>query len=141
VSQRIGFEVLFHQFIIRFGGRFDQHQVQTIGFVLVFGWYLGFLVGPLVVELEHPGLHIDQVDDAFEIVFCTHRHIDGDGTGAETFFQIVDGLEIIGPLAVEFVDKSDARYFEFVHPLPERIGLGLDAIDCRDDQDRSAKDA
>ena len=62
----------------------------------------------LVVGLEVPSSHGDQVDDAPEVVLGAHRDLSGHGVGVETILHGLDSVEEVSAHAVILVDEGDA---------------------------------
>ena len=81
----------------------------------------------LVVGLEVPRGHGDEVDDAPEVILGAHRDLDGHGVGVEAILHGVDGMPEVGTHAVELVDEGDARDVVVAGLAPHGLGLGLHA--------------
>src|SRR4051794_36292424 len=81
------------------------------------------------------GDHMDEVDDAVELVLAADRELDGDALRREPRLERLQRREEVGPLAVEQVDQDQPREAELVAALPEALGADLDAHDARDARD------
>ena len=97
------------------------------------------LVAEVVAVVD--GLHLDQVDDALELVLATDRDLDRHRVRAEALLDGVDAAPEVGAGPVELVDEAEARYAVAVGLSPDRLGLGLDAGDAVEDDDRAVEHA
>ena len=137
-------EDLLHQVVIEVGGGVEELLTLGLG-------DLGELIGDgvhglrvdhaLVVFLEVPGGHGDQVDEAPELVLGAHRDLSGDGVGVQTLLHRIDGVEEVGADAIVLVDEGDARDVVVVGLTPHGLGLGLNAGDGVEDGDGTVEDA
>ncbi len=81
------------------------------------------------------GLHVDEVDDAADVLLGPDRDLGGDGVRAEGGLEGVERPEEVGPLAVEHVHEHHAGDVELGGALPEALRRDLDAHDGVDDED------
>jgi hypothetical protein len=95
----------------------------------------------LVVFLEVPGGHRDEVDETPELVLGSHGNLGRDGRCAQAILHGVDGMEEVRAHAVVLVDEGDAGDVVVVGLAPDRLGLGLDACDGVEDRDGTVEDA
>ena len=86
-------------------------------------------------------LHLDQVDDALELVLAADRDLDRHGVRAEAVLDRVDAAPEVGAGAVELVDEAEARHAVAVGLAPDRLGLRLDAGHAVEDDDRAVEHA
>ena len=134
-------EVRLHKLVVVVGDRVDQ-------LVVVLGRLLGELgrnvhgvhlrpegVGPDV------GAHLDEVDDAAEVLLLTDRELNGDGARAEPVDHRLDGREEVRADAVHLVHERDARDVVAVGLAPDGLGLRLDPRNGVEHRDRAVKDA
>jgi hypothetical protein len=70
------------------------------------------------VALVLVGLHVDEVDDAADLVLGADRDLGGHHVGAEGALQRLQGAEEVGALAVEHVHEEHARQVELLGTLP-----------------------
>ena len=87
------------------------------------------------------GLHLDEVDDALELVLAADRDLDRHGVRAEAVADRLDAAPEVGAGPVELVDEAEARHAVAVGLAPDRLGLGLDAGHAVEDDDRAIEDA
>ena len=99
---------------------------------------LGGPAAPLALVDE--GLHVDQVDDAAQLLLGPDRDLGGDHVRAEGGLQRLERGEEVGALAVEHVDEDEPRQALPVGAPPEPLGADLDPADAVDDDDRGVGD-
>ena len=97
------------------------------------------LVAQVVAVVD--GLHLDEVDDALELVLAADRDLDRHGVGAEAVLDRVDAAPEVGAGAVELVDEAEARHAVAIGLAPDRLGLRLDTGDAIEDDDRAVEHA
>ncbi len=99
---------------------------------------LGSLLGELGRDLALLGLgaervrphergHLDQVDDATEVLLLADRQLHRDGPGTEPVDHRLDRCEEVGADAVHLVHEGDARHAVAVGLAPDGLRLRLDA--------------
>ena len=123
----VALEVGFHGGVVHVDGDFDQVGAHFFGAGLQIGAdRLTDPGGAKVFTLPNPLFHLDQIDDAFELVFCADRKSDrgGDRTGpvldhANTVVKVCADL-------VHLVDEDDTRNLVAVGLTPDGFGLGFD---------------
>ncbi len=86
-----------------------------------------------LLALEAQRLHLDQVDDALELVLGAERELDADGVRAEAVHDGAHGHEEVGPHPVHLVDETDARDLVAVGLVPDGLALRLDAVHAVED--------
>ena len=74
-------------------------------------------------------LHLDEVDDAFEVVFGADRQLQRHGIATQAGLDLLDAAQEVGAGAVHLVDEREARHGVLVHLAPDRLGLRLHAAD------------
>ena len=134
-------QVGLHQLVVVVGAGLDQ-----LGAV-----FLGLLArssGISIVSYSAPSssvqisaFHLDQVDDAFEVVLAADRQLDRQRVGAEPVGHRLHRVEEVGAGAVHLVDVGEARHLVLVGLAPDRLGLGLDPGDGVEDGDRAVEHA
>ena len=97
------------------------------------------LVAEVVAVVD--GLHLDEVDDALELVLATDRDLDRHRVRAEAVADRLDAAPEVGAGPVELVDEAEARHAVAVGLAPDRLGLGLDAGHAVEDDDRAVEHA
>ena len=88
----------------------------------------GLRVGhALVVGLEVPCGHGDEVDDAPEVVLGAHRELSSNSLRTQTILHGLDRMEEVGANAVVLVDERDAGNTVALGLTPNGLGLRLNA--------------
>ena len=135
-------EVLLHQGLIALGGGLQEDVPPAGGLALQVGGDFAFLVvDQLLRGVVEDGLHVDEVDDAFELVFGTDRETDGNGGGTELLLDFLDTGEEVGADPVHLVHVGDLRHAVLVCLTPDGLALGLDASDRAESGHRAVQDA
>src|SRR5690606_7118627 len=70
-------------------------------------------------------LHLDQIDDTFEILFSTNGELHWYRSYTKTFAQLVHYAHKVGARTVHLIDEHDARYCIFVGLTPDGFSLRL----------------
>ncbi len=122
------------------------HSVDQL--MVVLGSLLGELGGISPCSISVPSesvhtsaRHLDQVDDAAEVLLLADRQLHGDGTCAEPVDHRLDGCEEVGADAVHLVHEGDARHAVAVGLAPDGLRLRLDAGDGVEDGHRAVEHA
>ena len=135
-------EVLLHQGLIALGGGLQEDVPPAGGLALQVGGNLAFLVvDQLLGVVVEDGLHVDEVDDAVELVFGTDRETDGNSGGTELLLDFLDAGEEVGTDSVHLVNIRDLRHTVLVGLAPDGLALRLDASDRAESGHRSVQDA
>ena len=129
------------QLVVHLGDGFDHLVMVRLG--------LGLEVVRDVLDVERRalviavvvGLHLDEVDDALELVLAADRDLDRHGVGAEALLDRVDPAPEVGAGPVELVDEAEARHAVPIGLPPDRLGLRLDTGDSVEDDDRAVEHA
>ena len=87
------------------------------------------------------GLHLDEVDDADEVVLGTDRQLHDERLRTEAVLDRLDGEVEVRAQLVHLVDEGDAGDVVLVRLAPHGLGLGLDALLAVEDRDRTVEDA
>ena len=139
--QRLALEVLVGERVVRLGDDLDHLLAPLLGVRLERLRDLDDVDLRAEVVAVQDRLHLDEVDDALEAVLAADRELDRHGPGAEAVDDHVDAAPEVGARAVELVDEADARHGVLVRLAPDRLGLGLDAGDAVEDDDRAIEHA
>ena len=116
--------------VVIFGDGFDQRGVEGFGFLLQFGGnFAGDVLGADGVVLPDDRLHLDEIDNASELVFLSDGNLDRDGLGIEALAEGIDGMLEIGTHLVDLVDKTNSRDAVLVGLTPDFFRLRLHAVD------------
>ena len=92
-------------------------------------------LGAVAVGVVLVGLHVDEVDDAVEVVLGADRDLRGDDVRPEGLLQRVEGTEEVRPLAVEHVHVDQPGYVQLLGAFPQPSRGDLDAQDAVDHED------
>jgi len=87
------------------------------------------------------GLHVDEVDDAGDVVLGADRDLRRDDVRAEGLLAGLQRAEEVGALAVEHVHEDHPREVELLGACPQAARGDLDAHDGVDDEDGRLADA
>ena len=93
---------------------------------------LAGVASPVAVVLER--LHVDEVDDAPDLVLAADRDLGGHDVLAEGGLQLLQRAEEVGPLAVEHVHEHQPRQVELGGARPQARRADLDAHHRVDDE-------
>ena len=134
-------EIGLHQLVVVVGDRVDQLVVVLLGLLDQLGRDLADV--DLLAEVVRPGerAHLDEVDDAAEVLLAADRQVNGHRARAEAIDHRLHGGEEIGARAIHLVDEGDARNLVVVGLAPDGLRLGLDARDGVEDRDRAVEHA
>ena len=134
-------EVGLHELVVVVRNRVDQLVVVLLGLLDELGRDLADV--DLLAQLVLPGqrAHLDQVDDATEVLFGTDREVDWDRPRAQAVDHRLHRREEVGAHSVHLVHERDAGNLVVVGLAPDRLGLRLDARDRVEDGDRAVEDA
>ena len=137
------FEILLHRLLIDRHGGVEQDLAilgglarrASAGIVLVVVFRAEFAAFP------DDRLHLDEVDDAEELVFLADRQLQRQRDDVQLLLQRVERAEEVGAGAVQLVDEDDARHVVAVGEPPVGLRLRLHAGDALDDEDRAVEHA
>ena len=140
-------EVLLEQVLVGLGDRLEQHLAvlgDDLGHVgrdlldVVLGAH-----GDITLGVARPDqrAHLDEVDDADEVVLDADGQLDDERLGLELVDDRVDREVEVGAELVHLVDEADARDVVLVGLTPDGLGLGLDALLAVEDGDGAVEDA
>ena len=134
-------QVGLHQLVVVVGAGLDQLGAVFLGLLLeIVGDLDRLVVGTELVGPDQ-ALHLDQVDDAFEVVLAADRQLDRQRVGAEPVLHRLHRVEEVGAGAVHLVDVGEARHAVLVGLAPDGLRLRLDAGDGVEDGDRAVEHA
>ena len=139
-TELLAVEVALHQALVRLDDRIEQLLAVLVDLRLHVGGNLARAALALAARI-HVRLHVQQVDDALELVLHADRDVHGDALVRELLAQRVEHAEEVGPLAVEHVHEDDAREVGLFGARPVARRLHLDAHHRADDEERSLDDA
>ncbi len=109
--------------------RLNQLCVEGFGFLLQLGGnFFGEIFGPNRVVLPDDRLHVDQIDDALELVFLADGKLNRDGLGTEALADGIDGMLKISTHLVDLVNEANARDAVLVGLAPHFFRLRLHAV-------------
>ena len=90
---------------------------------------------------ETHGVHLNQVDHAFESGFGADGKVQRHGVGTKVLLHLADDLVEVGTSTVHLVDKSDTGHPVFVRLVPDGFTLGLHAANGAKHGDHTVDDA
>ncbi len=99
------------------------------------------ILGAELAALPDHRLHLDQVDDALELVLDPDRQLQRQRHDVKLFLERRRGAEEIGAGAVELVDEDDAGNVVAVGEPPVGLRLRLHPGHALDDEDRPVQHA
>ena len=134
-------EVGLHQLVVVVGDRVDQLVVVLVGLLGQLGRDLADVHRRAEVVRPRDRPHLDEVDDAAEVLLAPDRKLHRDGPRAEAVDHRLHRGEEVGARAVHLVHEGDAGNLVVVGLAPDRLGLRLDAGDRVEDGDRAVEDA
>ena len=76
----------------------------------------------------HDRLHVDQIDDALELIFLADGNLNRDGLGAQPLADGIDGMLEIRAHLVDLVDEANARHAVLVGLAPDFFRLRLHPV-------------
>ena len=136
VVDLLALEVALHEVLVDLGDLVHELLAVLLGLGLkVVGDrdLLGVLATGAVVLV---GLHVDEVDDAADLVLGADGDLGGDRVRPEGGLERLQRAEEVGALAVEHVHEDQAGDVELLGALPQASGGDLDAHHRVDDEDR-----
>ena len=89
----------------------------------------------------HDRLHVDQIDDAFELIFLADGNLNRDWLGAEALADGIDGMLEIGAHLVDLVDETNSRHAVLIGLPPDFFRLRLHAMHRVKHRDRAVQHA
>ncbi len=135
------FEIAVEERVVGLDDLLDHRLARRLGGVLHIGRDLSDLGGDGLVAVPVERIHLNEVDDALELVLAPDRELDDDGIRAEPVDDHVDAALEVSAHTVLLVDEADARDLVLVGLAPDRLGLRLDAGDAIEHDDRAVKHA
>src|SRR6059058_1118244 len=133
-------EVALHQALVGLDDGVEQFRVVLVDLRLELGRNLHRLTLALTLG-THVRAHVQEVDDARELVLCPDRQVDRDAVLAQLLLQRAEHAEEIGALAVEHVHEQNARQVALRRPGPVPSRLHLDTHHAAHDEQRTFDDA
>ena len=123
-------EELVHEVVVGFGSGFHELLVVLLSLVLeVVRDLSGVVLGAeLLGAVPHVSLHLNQVDNASEVVLGTDRQLHHDRSSAQLLLDGVDGVVEVRAQLVHLVDEADTRNAVLVSLTPHGLGLRLHAF-------------
>ena len=137
-------EDLFHQVVVAISRCFEQHLAALFSNRDEFignGIHRLRIGHALIVCLEVPCGHGNEVDDAPEVVLSAHRDLSSNSRCMKTIMHGVDSMEEIGANTIVLVDVSDAWNAIAGSLTPYGLGLRLNASNRVEDRNRTVKNA
>ena len=129
-------------FVVVLGDGLDQLRVEGFRFLLQLGGnFFGDVLGAHRLVLPDDRLHVDQIDDAFELVFLADGNLNRDGLGIEALADGIDGMLEISTHLVDLVDEANSRDAVLIGLAPDFFRLRLHAMHGVKHRDRAVEHA
>ena len=122
-----GFEKCFHQRIVGLGDHLHQRGASFVRTILEVRRDVAAGHLARVILGERVGLHLQQIDDAFEARLRSDRQLQRHARTAEASLDAFDGGVEGGVLAVHFIQGEHQRCLELVGVVEHTLGDHLDA--------------
>ena len=123
-------EVLVHQLFGRLGRGLDHEVARLLRTLDEVRRNVAVLeLHALGFDVPVDRLHLDQIDDAFEVFLGADRNLHRNRVRAEARLQLADDLVEVGAGAVHLVDERKTRHAVLVGLTPDGFGLRLHAAD------------
>ena len=135
------FEIGLQQLVVVVGDRVDQLVVVLVRLLEQLRRDLAHVHVLAEVVLVGDRPHLDQVDDAAEVLLRADRQLHRNRARAEAVDHGLHRGEEVRARAVHLVHERDARNLVAVGLAPDGLGLRLDARDRVEDRDRAVEDA
>ena len=107
LAERSRIEVLLQQLVVALGGRLDQLAAVFLDKLLHF--VRDRRLTALAIRRGDEGLHVQEVDDAPEVLLGSDRQVERKGPGREVLAHRSHRAVEVGVLLVELVDDDDSR--------------------------------
>ena len=141
VGDLLALEVALHERVGDLADLVHHHLAVLLGELLQVGGDLDLGAVVAAVPAVAVGLHVDEIDDAGDVVLGADRDLRGDDVRAEGVLAGLQRAEEVGALAVEHVHEDHPREVELLGARPQPPRAHLDAHDAVDDEDRRLGDA
>ena len=140
-GQLLAAEVLLHELFVGLSN--GLNQLLAVFFRLVLEVLWDFLVGRLSagLDLATPGdcLHIQQVDNAVEVILSADRQLHNQWLGAQAVDDGLNGEVEVSAQLVHLVNEADTRNVVLSCLTPHLLGLRLNAFLTVEDCDGAVK--
>lgn len=120
-------KVFLHEIIIELGQRFKKLLTVFFGLILQIIGDRDFILNFAKIIFVNDGFHLDQIDDAFELILSTDRQLNRNRIGLKAFMHHFDNIEEVCAGNIHLVDISHARNIIFLSLTPNRLRLRLNA--------------
>ena len=127
--------------IVEVGEALDQVVTVLLGLVEELGRDVLFAHVLAVVAVEVEGAHVDEIDDAVELVLGADRHLHVERVVRELLLQHLRDAPVVAAGAVHLVDEGEARNLVAAHLAVDRDRLRLHAGDRVEHQDGAVEHA
>ncbi len=141
-GQLAALEVLVHQLFGSFRSRLDHVLARLLGLVgQARGNFAVLELHALGLHVPVDRLHLEQVDDAFEMVLGADRQLHRHRVRTQARLELTDDLVEVRAGAVHLVDERNARHTILVGLTPDGLGLRLHAADSAQHEHRAVEHA
>ena len=136
------FQELVQNVVVIFGDGLNQLRMERFRFLLQLSRNrLGDVLGAHGLVVPDDGLHVDQVDDAPELVFLPDWNLDRYGFGIKALADGIDGVLEISTHFVDLVNEANSRDAVFIRLPPYFFRLRLYAMNGVKHRDGAVKHA
>ena len=127
LSDLLTAQILLHEAVVNFCNCFQQLLTVLLGKLLHI-FRNSNLIGYLAqVILIHDGFHLDEVNDALEIILCADWQLDSNCIGVQTLLHHLDYIIEICTGNIHLIYISHTRYIIFLSLTPYGLSLRLNA--------------
>ncbi|CNV38281.1 Uncharacterised protein [Mycobacterium tuberculosis] len=136
-------QVLLQQVLVGLGDHLEQLGPVLLSLLGQVGRYFHGVVGFAEFRLAAPhlGVHLHQVDDAFEVGLRTDGKLNGHGVGPKPLPHRANREVEVRTDLVHLVDEADSGDIVFVGLPPHLFGLRFDTLFAVENRDRAVEHA
>ncbi len=128
-------EVALHEIVVADDDSLDERVVHRVLFGLHLVGHRTFGSVRRAGRVVHRDI-VQKIDDAGESRLLADRQLQRRNAGAELRLELVERARERRPFAIELVDEDRTRQAALFGELPRDLGLHLDALDRRHDEQR-----
>ena len=142
VGRLLLFKEQFGNFVVDVGKLLDQSLALLLGKFLE---RTGDLIGDANLgttrTLKVHSLHVDQVDNAEELVLSTNRNLNSSGGNLKLSVDLFDSLPGVGTHSIHLVDERETGNIVTFHLTVDGDSLRLDARNSAQNHDSTVEDS
>ena len=136
-------EVLLHEFFVRLCNGLNQLLAVLLSLFLevLRDLLVGWLCTGLDLAAPGDGLHVQQVNNAVEVILSADRQLHNERLSAQALNDRVNGVVEVCAQLVHLVDEADTRNVVLSSLAPHLLGLWLHTFLTVEDGDGAIEDA